>query len=82
MAERGEEPEVQGPGEADEGPLSPAAALVIGARKGRRSKGADPEFDAFLRKQSRLIDIQTEPQPRQHQLALLVQVLGLDVDQP
>ena len=82
MAERGEEPEVQGPGEADEGPLSPAAALVIGARKGRRSKGADPEFDAFLRKQSRLIDIQTEHLHEQRELMLSRLRLGLDVDQP
>ena len=70
MAERSEEPEIQGPGEADEGPLSPAAAMVIGARKGRGSKGPDPEFDAFLRKQSRLIDIQTEHLHEQRELML------------
>ena len=70
MAERGEEPEVQGPGEADEGPLSPAAALVIGARKGRKFQRPDPEFDSFLRKQSRLIDIQTEHLHEQRELML------------
>ena len=68
MAERGEEPELEGPGEAGAEPVSPAAALAIGLRKG--GKRPDPEFDAFLRKQSRLVDIQTEHLHEQRELML------------
>jgi tetratricopeptide (TPR) repeat protein len=48
--------------------LSPAAAMAIGVRKGRAGEKADPEFDAFLRKQSRLIDLQTEHLHEQREL--------------
>jgi tetratricopeptide (TPR) repeat protein len=60
--ENGSEPDV-GPGS-----LSPAAAMAIGVGKGRAGGKADPEFDAFLRKQSRLIDLQTEHLHEQREL--------------
>jgi tetratricopeptide (TPR) repeat protein len=66
MAERIEDPEAEAPGGSE--PVSPAAAFAIGARKGR-ARG-DPEFDAFLRKQSRLIDLQTEHLHEQRELVL------------
>ncbi len=58
MAERIEEAEAE-PG-ADIGPISPAAAIAIGVRKGRSRDRADPEFDAFLRDQRKLINLQAE----------------------
>jgi tetratricopeptide (TPR) repeat protein len=58
MAERIEEPEDQ----ADQGaePISPAAGIAIGLRKGRSRDKADPELDTFLREQTRLVRLQTE----------------------
>jgi tetratricopeptide (TPR) repeat protein len=66
MAERIEDPEAEAPGGSE--PVSPASAFAIGARKSR-SRG-DPDFDAFLRKQSRLIDLQTEHLHEQRELVL------------
>ena len=69
MAERIEEPEA-GASEAGVGPISPTAAMAIGVHKGRAGAKPDPEFDAFLRKQARLIDIQTEHLHEQRELTL------------
>ena len=55
-------------------PVSSAAALAIGRRKGRG--GADAEFDSFLRKQSRLIDLQTEHLHEQRTIILSRLILG------
>jgi predicted Zn-dependent protease len=68
MAERIEEPEAQ----ADQGvePISPAAAMAIGLRKGRAGAKADPELDTFLREQSRLVRLQTEHLHEQRELVL------------
>ena len=71
MAERIEAPEPEGGSEAGPEPISPSAAMAIGVRKGRAARARpDPEFDAFLRKQSRLIDIQTEHLHEQRELIL------------
>jgi tetratricopeptide (TPR) repeat protein len=42
--------------------------MAIGVHKARGREKADPEFDAFLRKQSRLIDLQTEHLHEQREL--------------
>jgi tetratricopeptide (TPR) repeat protein len=57
-------------GESGAGPISPSAAMAIGIRKARAGAKPDPEFDAFLRKQSRLIDLQTEHLHEQRELIL------------
>jgi tetratricopeptide (TPR) repeat protein len=44
--------------------------MAIGIRKARAGAKPDPEFDAFLRKQSRLIDLQTEHLHEQRELIL------------
>jgi tetratricopeptide (TPR) repeat protein len=51
-------------------PISAAAAMAIGVRKGRSREQADPEFDAFLRDQRRLINLQTEHLHEQRELIL------------
>jgi tetratricopeptide (TPR) repeat protein len=51
-------------------PISAAAAMAIGVRKGRSREHADPEFDAFLRDQRRLISLQTEHMHEQRELVL------------
>jgi len=68
MAERPEETET----ELDIGPepISPAAAIAIGVHRGRKRPAADPEFDAFLRKQGELVDLQKEHLHEQRALIL------------
>jgi tetratricopeptide (TPR) repeat protein len=51
-------------------PISAAAAMAIGVRKGRARESHDPEFDAFLREQRRLISLQTEHMHEQRELIL------------
>jgi tetratricopeptide (TPR) repeat protein len=68
MAERIEEPEDQGDQSA--APISPAAAIAIGLRKGRSRDKADPELDTFLREQTRLVRLQTEHLHEQRELQL------------
>jgi tetratricopeptide (TPR) repeat protein len=68
MAERIEDPE--GGVEAGVEPVSPAAAIAIGVGKGRSRERPDPEFDAFLRDQRRLIDLQMEHLHEQRELQL------------
>ncbi len=70
MAEEMDAPEPEGPGEGGPSSISPSAAMAIGARMARTGGGPDPEFDAFLRKQSRLIDLQTEHLHEQRELIL------------
>ena len=70
MAEKVEEPEAEGASEAGVGPISPAAAMAIGARRQRAGPHADPKLDAFLDKQSRLTEIQTEHLHEQRELML------------
>ena len=70
MAEQVEEPEAEGASEAGVGPISPAAAMAIGARRQRAGAHADPKLDAFLDKQSRLTEIQTEHLHEQRELML------------
>ncbi len=70
MAEGTEAQEPEDPGEAGPASISPSAAMAIGARIARAGGGPDPEFDAFLRKQSRLIDLQTEHLHEQRELIL------------
>lgn len=69
MAEM-QEPESRSEAGAGVEPISSAAAMAIGVRKARAGAKADPEFDAFLRKQSKLIDLQTEHLHEQRQLIL------------
>jgi tetratricopeptide (TPR) repeat protein len=70
MAERIEEPEVEGAAEAGVGPISPAAAMAIGARRQRGHTKADPKLDNFLDRQSRLTELQTEHLHEQRELML------------
>ena len=60
MAERIEETEVEGAGDAGVPPLSPAAAMAVGLRKGRGRDRPDPTLDAFLIEQTDLVRIQKE----------------------
>jgi tetratricopeptide (TPR) repeat protein len=48
----------------------------MGVKKGRAGARPDPEFDAFLRKQSRLVDLQTEHLHEQRQVILSRLILG------
>jgi tetratricopeptide (TPR) repeat protein len=68
----GELPEQDGGTEVEGAvePISAAAAMAIGVRKGRARDHADPEFDAFLRDQRRLISLQTEHLHEQRELIL------------
>jgi tetratricopeptide (TPR) repeat protein len=70
MAEGAEDPEV----EVREGlePVSPAAVSIALGRVGRKpgSSAVDAEAEAFLRKQSRLIDLQTEHLHEQRDLII------------
>src|SRR6185437_1097689 len=69
MAELPEEDRGSEPASVAE-PISAAAAMAIGVRKGRSRDHADPEFDAFLRDQRRLISLQTEHLHEQRELIL------------
>src|SRR6185312_392459 len=69
MAELPEEDRGSEPASVAE-PISAAAAMAIGVRKGRSRDHADPEFDAFLRDQRRLISLQTEHLHEQRELVL------------
>jgi tetratricopeptide (TPR) repeat protein len=68
MAERIEEPESEADQVAE--PVSPAAGIAIGLRKGRSRDKADPKLDAFLDRQTRLIELQTEHLHEQRLLVL------------
>ena len=68
MAERGEEPEIEV--EDGAGPVSPAAAIALGLRKGRAGNKPDPKLDAFLDEQTRLVRLQTEHLHEQRELQL------------
>ncbi|MGH2929496.1 MAG: hypothetical protein ACRDL8_14940, partial [Solirubrobacteraceae bacterium] len=70
MAERTQEPDVEGASEAGVGPISAAAAMAIGARRQRAGARPDPVLDDFLGRQSRLTDIQTEHLHEQRELML------------
>jgi len=70
MAERAEEPEAEGASEAGVGPISPAAAMAIGARRQRAGPRPDPKLDHFLDQQSRLTELQTEHLHEQRELML------------
>jgi tetratricopeptide (TPR) repeat protein len=70
MAERIEEPEAQAATEAGADPISAAAAMAIGLRKGRAGQKSDPEFDAFLKMQTDLLRIQKEHLHEQRELIL------------
>jgi tetratricopeptide (TPR) repeat protein len=70
MAERIEEPEVQASTDIGAEPISAAAAMAIGVRKGRSGARDDPKFDAFLDEQMRLIRLQTEHLHEQRELIL------------
>jgi tetratricopeptide (TPR) repeat protein len=70
MAEGKDEPAAEGLGETGPASLSPSAAMAIGARRGQDGAGSDDAFDAFLRKQSRLTDLQTEHLHEQRELIL------------
>ena len=64
------EPEGGGEFETGLGPISPSAAMAIGARKGRAGGKTDEVFDSFLRDQQRLINLQTEHLHEQRELIL------------
>jgi hypothetical protein len=70
MAERIEEPEAQASTDTGAEPVSAAAALAIGLRTGHTRHRPDPKLDAFLEKQGRLIDLQTEHLHEQRELIL------------
>jgi tetratricopeptide (TPR) repeat protein len=70
MAERIEEPEAEAPEASSSGSDGVAAAMTAALRRRRRGDQPDPEFDAFLRKQSRLVDLQTEHLHEQRELIL------------
>jgi tetratricopeptide (TPR) repeat protein len=70
MAERIEEPETQAPEPTPSGAEGSAAAMAAALRRSRSGGKADPEFDAFLRKQGRLTDLQTEHLHEQRLLVL------------
>ena len=70
MAEHGEEAEESG-SEAGPAGADTVAAVMAAALKRRRSPGReDPEFDAFLRDQRRLVNLQTEHLHEQRELTL------------
>ena len=76
MAERIEEPEESGP-EATTAGADAVAAVMAAALKRRRSPGrVDPEFDAFLRDQRRLVNLQTEHLHEQREVILARLKLG------
>jgi tetratricopeptide (TPR) repeat protein len=69
MAERPEEPETEL--DISSEPISPASAIAIGLHKGRKGRAAsDPEFDAFLKDQRELINLQKEHLHEQRALIL------------
>ena len=70
MAEHAEEAEADGASEAAVGPISPAAAMAIGARRERAASKADPKLDTFLDRQTLLTELQTEHLHEQRELML------------
>ena len=68
MGEHAEEPEAEAPGGID--PISPAAGLAIGLRKGRSRDRDDPRLDAFLDEQTRLTRLQSEHLHEQREVVL------------
>jgi tetratricopeptide (TPR) repeat protein len=57
-------------GEAGVQPITPAAAMALGLRKGRARDKADPMLDAFLLEQTDLVRIQKEHMHEQRELQL------------
>ncbi|HEY5412863.1 MAG TPA: hypothetical protein VIJ94_19260 [Caulobacteraceae bacterium] len=74
MAERIEEPEAEAGGAPEQ--ASPAAVALALGRAGKTNKAFDEDARAFLRKQSRLIDLQTEHLHEQRQVILSRLILG------
>ncbi|HEY5410776.1 MAG TPA: hypothetical protein VIJ94_08610, partial [Caulobacteraceae bacterium] len=70
MAERIEDAETEGVGDAGVPPIAPAAAMAIGMRKGRTGPKPDAKLDAFLERQTRLTELQTEHLHEQRELML------------
>jgi tetratricopeptide (TPR) repeat protein len=70
VAERAEEPESEAAESGGAAALSPAGALAIGVRRGRRKAGADPKMDAFLDEQTELARLQKEHLHEQRELIL------------
>jgi tetratricopeptide (TPR) repeat protein len=70
MVERIEETEARAPEPGPPGGEPSAAPITAALRRARTGGKADPEFDAFLRKQSRLIDLQTEHLHEQREVQL------------
>ena len=58
MAKPAEDAEIEVPGGGR--PVDTAAALAIGMRKSQSAPRPDPELDAFLDEQMRLVRLQTE----------------------
>ena len=70
MAERIDETDAEGAGDAGAPSLSPTAAMAIGLRKGRGRDKADPALDAFLLEQTDMVRIQKEHLHEQRQVIL------------
>ena len=74
MAERPEEPEAATEQALDQ--ASPAAVSLALGRTSKSSKVLDADASAFLRKQTRLIDLQTEHLHEQRELQTSLLRLG------
>ena len=71
MAERVEESEAEGPEAAPSGVEGVAAVMAAALKRSRKAKnGGDVEFDAFLRDQRRLVNLQSEHLHEQRELML------------
>ncbi|HEX4096678.1 MAG TPA: hypothetical protein VHX64_08110, partial [Caulobacteraceae bacterium] len=70
MAERSDDAEEAGAGDAGVQPISPAAAMAIGLRKSKGRSTPDPTLDAFLLEQTDLVRIQKEHLHEQRQVVL------------
>ena len=70
MAERIEDAETEGVGDAGVPPIASAAAMAVGMRKGRAGPKPDAKLDAFLERQTRLTELQTEHLHEQRELML------------
>jgi tetratricopeptide (TPR) repeat protein len=70
MAERAEEAETEAPEAAPSGSDGVAAAMTAALRRRKSGGEPDPEFDAFLQDQRRLINLQTEHLHEQRELIL------------
>jgi tetratricopeptide (TPR) repeat protein len=64
------EPENGPEPDSGSGSISSSAAMALGIRKARSGGKPDPKFDAFLDRQTRLLDLQTEHLHEQRELML------------